>query len=496
MNLSPENTLSTRQAALILTGLLLGILLEALDTTVVNTALRTILTDLGGKKTMLGWVVGAYLLMITVTTPIYGRLSDLYGRMPFYLGGMGLFMVGSILCGFSQTIQQLIVCRALQGLGAGAMMPLAIALVQTVFPKHQQGKIQGLVPLAFGVAIIFGPSIGGLITDHLGWRWLFFLNLPFGLAAISLLYLYLPTHVRQRTTTASSTLDPWSVLLLFVSSCSVVLGFLFVEILHLSWASLQTIGIFLGALFLGLLFVWRNRKQTLPLIPMKLFTERSFSLSVLASFLIAGVLLWNLALYIPMFMQTIFNISPTRSGVSTTPMMVGMLIGSFSCGRLFGRAVQRYKILAIASSMLVLVGMGLIATLGTQSSQASVVVYTVIAGMGIGASMPLYGLIAANSIDKKDIGLSFGLIAFFRNFGGAFSTAFFGSIFGSLLFDLQQKQNALVKGGIPSDTALMSQGFHRVFLVGLYIAGLAFVVTLCLPNKKIDLRVNRSPATP
>ncbi len=500
-NTPSDPSLSKKQSAFILTGILLGILLEALDTTVVNTALRTILTELGGQKTMLGWVVGAYLLMITVTTPIYGRLSDLYGRMPFYLGGMALFMLGSTLSGFSRTVPQLIGFRALQGLGAGAMMPLSIALIQTVFPKNKQGKIQGMMPLAFGVAIMFGPTLGGFITDHLGWRWLFFLNLPFGLLAIMLLYKYLPLHARQQSERPSTTLDSVSVVLLLLSSSSLVLGFLFVEILHLPWASWRTLLMFAGAILLTGLFVVRNQKQPTPLIPMALFRNFSFSLSIVGAFLTSGILLWNIAIYIPVFMQTVLKVSPTQSGLTITPMMVGMLVGSFTCGRLFGRAIKQPKILALISSVFVLTGMGFLTMLTLQSTKASVIVYTILTGVGIGMSMPLYGLLAANSVEKRNIGLSFGLLAFFRNFGGAFSTAFFGSIFGLALFQSQKLHAAsMIPQGFSGtadktlEVLFTFQAVHQVFLIGLGIAVLAFFINLCLPRKRIDLtQPNQNP---
>src|SRR4051812_37076147 len=248
--------MTKRQSTLVMIGLLLGILLEALDGTIVGTAMPKIAADLGGLS-LLGWVVSAYLLTSTVTTPLYGKLSDLYGRMPFYLAGMTIFMVGSVASGLAGDMTWLIIFRGVQGLGAGAMMPIAIALAQTVFPPQDRGKLQGALSGAFGISSVVGPTLGGFITDNLDWRWVFYINIPFGILAALLLYTQLPAEARGRFGEgARQAVDFLGAATLTIFSTALLLGFIWGGDTTIGWSAVQTVAAFVVAAVGLVAFVW------------------------------------------------------------------------------------------------------------------------------------------------------------------------------------------------------------------------------------------------
>lgn len=518
----PE-ALSPKQSAMILLGLFLGIVLEALDTNVLNPAMKTIVSDLHSRQSMIGWVFAAYMLTLTVMTPLYGRLSDMYGRMPFYLGGMALFMLGSILSGLSQNIYHLIAFRALQGLGAGAMMPIAIALGQTVFPAYQRGKIQGAISMAFGVASIVGPTVGGFITQKLSWHWLFYMNLPFGILATILLYTNLPAHARKGFPNIQKKIDYLGAISLILFAGCLMLGFSIGSAREVGFYSLKTLLIFSVSLIALIAFFVVETRTALPLIPLHLFQNKTFSLSILAVFL-SGIILPAILIYFQLFLQEALQKTSTQSGLLATPGMMAVVLGSFLCGRAIGRRIQKYKYIAIFASTLMLISIGMLFWVNIHTSTLYLVVSIVLFGFATGSTFPLYGLVISNSVERQYLGVSFGLLAFFRNLGSALSAAVLGSAYGKKLavgLSLQLSQTLSPKqltqisiekllqdetratwlkslGDSLADQQLKSvvvsavqtsivDAIHVVWYSTLLVALCFLLVNLALPNKKLVL---------
>ena len=534
-------SMTKRQTNLVTIGLLLGVLLEALDGTIVGTAMPRVVTDLGGIS-LLGWVFSAYILTSTVTTPIYGKLSDLYGRMPFYLGGMAIFMIGSIACGFAQDMTQLVIFRGVQGLGAGAMMPVAIALAQTVFPPEDRGKVQAAISGAFGIASIFGPTLGGFIVDNFNWRWVFFFGVPVGILAVAILYFNLPESTRRNTeNTGKRSVDWWGATFLTLSATSLMLGFQFGGDSTLGWTSWQALVPFTITLVSLVAFLLVEQRVEEPIVPLQTFKKRTFSLVIVVNFLIGAVMIAVLS-YLPLFMQGVLGTSATNSGTIIPPAMIALVIGTIFTGRLVGTKVEQYKWVGLFAAILLLVSTILMTTLGVQSTEWQVIVYMCIFGFGLGITFPLYAIVISTSMERRNLGVAMGLLTFFRSLGNVISVALFGSILaGQLKTEVVDQIGARLPGEVTSKLPLgelsnaganaltspqaleglrhsfntvdpsgnlfntilealkaaLSNSVHTLFIGGAIIAALVLVVTLLLKNERINfarLRQQREAA--
>lgn len=449
-----NTTMSRRQTNLVTLGLLLGVLLEALDGTIVGTAMPRVVTDLGGIE-LLGWVFSAYILSSTVTTPIYGKLSDLYGRMPFYLGGMAIFMLGSIASGFAQDMTQLVIFRGVQGLGAGAMMPVAIALAQTVFPPQDRGKIQAAISGAFGISSVFGPTLGGFIVDTFNWRWVFFFSAPVGILAVIILYVNLPEAGRRNVEhTGKKSVDWLGASLMTVSATSLMLGFQFGGDATLGWTSWQALGGFVLSLVTLAAFLVVETRVADPIVPLKVFRNPTFSLSVLITFLIGAAMITVLS-YLPLFMQAVLGVSATNSGTIITPAMIALVVGTIVTGRFIGTKVEQYKWVAIFAGVVITVAAALMTTLGVGSAEWTVILYMSIFGFGLGITFPLYSIVVSVKMDRRNLGMAMGLLTFFRNLGSALCVALFGSILaGQLKTEIVSQVNSHLPGEVVSKLPL------------------------------------------
>jgi EmrB/QacA subfamily drug resistance transporter len=417
---APEAKLSRARLALLLLAVELGMLLAALDQTIVGTAMPHILADLNGFEHYT-WVATAYLLAATVMVPIYGKLSDIYGRRIFFLGGMALFLLGSALSGASQTMTQLIAFRALQGLGGGAIMPIVQAIIGDIFPPAERGKWQGMTIGVWGLATIFGPPLGGWITETWSWRWVFYINLPLGVAAMLVAAVALPRHLRRR----AHRIDYAGAAGLVVTASALVLAFSFAGTLY-AWDSPQILGLFAIALVGGIAFCLIERRAAEPIIRLDSFRNGVFTISVLTTFLISAALFGTL-LYMPLFLQGVQGESAAASGAFATPLMIGVIVSGVIGGQVIART-GHYKLQAILGTALAAAGMFLLSRLTVGTGEAQVMLYMVLLGLGIGASMTIFTVVVQSAFSQERLGQVTSNLQFFREIGGVIGLAILGTV--------------------------------------------------------------------
>lgn len=417
-----------RETLLTMTGVLLVMLLASLDQTIVGTAMPRIITDLQGFDRYT-WVTTAYLLTSTVMVPIYGKLSDIFGRKPIFLIGVVLFLAGSAASGASQTMNQLIAFRAFQGLGAAALMPIAIAVVGDLFTPRERGKWQGVTGGVFGLSSILGPTVGGWITDNSTWRWVFYVNLPIGIAALLVLIFLMPP-LRSKITGKVS-IDYLGAALLILGTVPLLLGFTWAGSQY-AWLSWQVISMFTGAVVFLVLFILYEarleRRNEQPIIAPSLFTNRIFTVSVLIT-MITSMGMFGSILFLPLYAQGVLGISATNSGLLLSPLMGGLIFSSIVSGQLVSR-FGKYKWIAFVGMAITIVGSLLLLRLDVSSTNTDLVVAMIVLGLGLGFSMSLYTVIVQNALPKI-IGQATSALTFFRSIGATIAVAAMGSILTS-----------------------------------------------------------------
>ncbi|ATL27429.1 MDR family MFS transporter [Streptomyces formicae] len=408
-------------------ALLLGMLLAALDQTIVSTALPTIVSDLGGMD-HLSWVVTAYMLAATAATPLWGKLGDQYGRKKLFLTAIVIFLVGSALCGMAQNMPQLIGFRALQGLGGGGLMVLSMAIVGDLVPPRERGKYQGLFGAVFGATSVLGPLLGGLFTEHLSWRWVFYVNLPIGV--IALVVIATTLHIPVRDT--KHTIDYLGTFLIAsVATCLVLVASLGGT--TWGWGSPQIIGLAVLGVLLAFAFVSVERKAVEPVLPLKLFRIRTFTLSAVISFIV-GFAMFGAMTYLPTFLQVVQGVTPTMSGVHMLPMVAGMLLSTTASGQIVSRT-GRWKVFPVAGTAVTTLGLLLLHQLNENSPTLEMSAYFFVFGLGLGLVMQVLVLIVQNAVSYEDLGVATSGATFFRSIGASFGVAIFGTIFTNRLGD-------------------------------------------------------------
>jgi EmrB/QacA subfamily drug resistance transporter len=417
---APHTHVSRTRLVLVVLAAELGMLLAALDQTIVGTAMPHILADLNGFEHYT-WVSTAYLLAATVMVPIYGKLSDIYGRRVFFLGGMLVFLLGSALSGASQNMTELIAFRALQGLGGGAIMPIVQAIIGDVFPPAERGKWQGLTIGIWGLATIVGPPFGGWITDSWTWRWVFYVNLPLGAAAILVAALALPRLSQRR----AHRIDYAGAAALVVTASALLLAFSWAGTTY-AWGSPQILGLLAVTLAAGLVFCLIERRAAEPIIRLDSFRNGVFTVSVATTFLISAALFGTL-LYMPLFLQGVQGQSAAASGTFATPLMIGVIVSGVVGGQLIART-GHYKLQAILGTVLAAAGMFLLSRMTATTGEGEVVRDMVLLGLGIGASMTIFTVVVQSAFPKERLGQVTSNLQFFREIGGTIGLAILGSV--------------------------------------------------------------------
>jgi EmrB/QacA subfamily drug resistance transporter len=496
---APPTKLTHRQVLVVLSGLLLGMFLAAIDQTMVSTALPVIVGDLGSLE-QLSWVVTAYLLTTTVSVPLWGKISDQYGRKIVFQAAIGVYLVGSVLCGAAQDLNQLVAFRGLQGIGGGGLMSMAFIIIGDILSPRERGRYIGYFTATWAFASVAGPLLGGFLVDNSSWRWIFFAKVPFGVAALLVTsrVLRLPFPRRQQR------IDVVGAALLVTAMSSLLLAASWGGNQY-AWGSPMVISLAVGGTALTALFLWWEQRVEEPIVPLRLFRNRVFTVCAGLNFL-TGAAMFGGIVFMPLFLQAVGGLSATASGMFMVPMMAGVTLASITSGRLITRT-GRYKVWPVLGTGLVTVALFLLSLLDTGVTGPQVVPVIVVMGLGIGMVMPVVTIAVQNAIDHADMGVATSGVTFFRSLGGAIGVAALGAVFASRLHSqLDQRLPADAVAGLDIDDVAnspeairalpleiaepvieaVSSAVTTTFLVAAPLALVAFLVSILL--RELPLR--------
>ena len=505
--------LTHREILVIMSGLMTGLLLAALDQTIVSTALKRIVEDFNGLDHY-SWVVTAYLLTSTAVTPIYGKISDIYGRRPMFIFAIVVFLVGSGLAGASQSMGQLIATRAIQGIGAGGLMSMTFAIIGDIIPPRERGRYQGLFGAVWGLTSVAGPLLGGYFSDHAtllgtdGWRWIFYINLPFGIVALIITAMVL--HVPQAKVDHS--IDYVGATLMVTGVSSLLLAMSYAGPTY-GWTDRLTVMYAVAGTALSIIFlVWESRAAE-PILSLTLFHNKVFSATSVTGFII-GAGMFGAIVMLPLYLQVVKGSTATQAGLQLLPMMLGIVSMSIFSGKRIS-ATGQYRMFPIMGALLITAGVLALQILAIDTPYWQLAIIMVLIGWGLGASMQPLVIAVQNSVDFKDMGIATSASTFFRSLGSVVGTAFFGAVLTEKLHDHLAEQFAalakthpeLLQGFDASKMSAFSSNteavatlpgpvktavlqafvdtFHNVFLFAAPVTALAFVFALLIPHQKL-----------
>jgi EmrB/QacA subfamily drug resistance transporter len=498
----PGGSLTHRQILVVFSGLMLGMFLAALDQTIVGTALPTIVNSLHGLNHM-SWVVTAYLLTSTISTPLYGKLSDQFGRKGLFQAAIVIFLVGSVLAGVSQNMTQLIAFRGVQGLGAGGLMAMAMTIIADVVSPRDRGRYQGYFGATFALSAVAGPLLGGVFTDSLSWRWIFYINIPIGIVALVVTSAVLKLPFRRQ----SHRIDYLGAGLMLVGVTAALLVTVWGGTQY-RWGSPTIVGLSVVAVSFLVGFALWERRAAEPILPPDLFHLGIFRVASCVSFLLA-MIMFGAIIYLPLYLQLVDGVSAMVSGLLMIPLMIGLLASSILSGQLVTRT-GRYKVFPVIGAALVTLGMWLLSQLGLGTSHLTMSLYVIVLGAGMGMTMQIQVLATQNAVPASHIGTATAAVTFFRSLGGAFGTSLFGAVF---IAGLSHWIPVLVPGAAAKSIHVSGQfsmspaqlhayptpvqhgilesfvrSLHSVFLLGVPLAVAMLVLTLLL--KEVRLRTS------
>ena len=502
--------MQVNRTKLITASLILGLFLSSIDQTIVTIAMPTVIKSIGGLS-LYSWVFAAYMLLETAGTPIFGKLSDMFGRKPIYITGISLFIAGSILSGISQNITQLIAFRAIQGLGAGALLPVAFTIVSDIYPLEQRGKMQGIFGSVFGIASLLGPLIGGYITEYLSWRWLFYINVPIGVTALAIISFAL----KEPRVKEKKSIDFAGAVLL----CAATITLLMTTIWggdKFAWGSPQIIGLFVAGLIMIGAFIFVEKKAKEPILPLYLFKIRNITLTSIIVFLM-GLGMFGAISFVPLFLQTVIGASPSMSGYILMPMMIAVIIASFAGGMFINKFPFKYII--VAAMGLMSVSFFLMSRMNINTSMLQIIVYMIINGIGMGLLMPTLTYAVQTATDKEHRGIATSSNTFFRALGGTFGVSILGAFlyremikgieglkqnFNSIptekLLSFANPQNLQQSGDIGQISPqlvkevlkIFSDSLNKLFFVGLLFLIIGLILAFFIKNDKKDINMEKS----
>jgi EmrB/QacA subfamily drug resistance transporter len=451
-------------------GLMTVLMLAALDQTIVATALPRIVSDIGGL-TNYSWVVTSYMLASTVTVPLYGKLGDVHGRRTLFLVSISIFLLGSALCGLAQNMTELVLFRAVQGLGAGGLFPLALATVGVIVPPRDRGRYQGLIGATFALASIAGPALGGVIVDHTTWRWIFYVNLPVGALALAVISVTMPKRTEKR----EHSIDYRGAALLAAGTTSLLLGLVWAGRQY-AWGSPQVVGAFVAAALLLTLFGRVERRVREPILPFDLLRQRTVAAGV-ASMALVGMAMFGTIAFVPLFVQGVIGTSATSSGVVLTPLIIGAVGMSILSGQWVSRT-GHYRLNALVGPVVLGTGLFLLSRMGTSTTNGEAARNMVIAGVGLGLMMQVFVLIVQNSVPLREMGSGTALTQFSRQIGATLGVTLMGVIVNQGLPARAGEGGQIVHRLPPALREELASALRPAFLASAILCVVVFLIVI------------------
>jgi len=470
--------LSREKIIMIMAGLMVGLLVAALDNSIIGTAMPRIINNLQGMEYYV-WPFTAYMLTSTISIILFGKLSDIYGRKNITVIGIVIFVIASILCGFSSNMFELILFRGIQGIGGGILLSLPFIIVGEIFSPRERAKYMGILASVFGVSSVLGPILGGLITDVIGWRWVFFVNVPIGIVAVIMLMYSLPNF---KLDAVKKVIDYRGIVSFTLALSGLFLGLTLARDLNTS-PMLEIMALFLFSAVMFVLFIWAEKKAAEPILPLHLFKNSTFTISSVENFL-ASAIIFSGIIYVPLFAQNVLGMSATNSGLIMIPMLISLTIASNIAGQIISRT-GKYKKLAIVEFIITGIGVGLLATLDVSSSPYALMIYSTILGLGSGMMYTVFTISVQNAFTHREIGITTAAMQFFRNVGATVAIPVFGYIMNftmaSSAVNLSQKE-------------VLTISIQNIYMTTIILALAGLVIAFFLKEMSLNGDDGESPA--